>query len=337
MQPKIWLPGLIGALTVMSTVGCYSYRPYGMGAYPGSYMGPPAGTYAPGTAYPPAGYQSGTTYNQPHIVSPGTAQAFPTPADPGSPQNWQQTQKAEATRQPVTPRRNPVQLNPSQDLSEPSSGGSAVPNYEDVQDLGVPDSQPAGIDGFESDGFNDETSTPFDVGDGASIPSTETQQYAQNNNNGPKLFPVNHDAKLVSTVGYEETQPFAATENSGVSNAGFEAPMTHPANDPKSTAAAQQAGLNPYDYDPSHHWLRGVVDYDPSDKTWNLIYDVTPDRDDPFAGSITLADDPRLSVLKNDDVVLVEGSIDYNKRDRRGKPRYRIGSKTENFSRLIPR
>lgn len=92
--------------------------------------------------------------------------------------------------------------------------------------------------------------------------------------------------------------------------------------------------LNPYDYDrKDFRWLRGVVDYDEADKTWNIIYDLNPDQADRYGGSITLSEDERLSKLPANSVVLVEGYVDTNTRDRSGKPIYRV----EQLARLVPK
>lgn len=91
-----------------------------------------------------------------------------------------------------------------------------------------------------------------------------------------------------------------------------------------SHATAQSDQPSPYDYEPTGlRWLRGKVDYDRQDGAWHLIYDLTPDPGDPYGGSITLVPDERLEGLREDDVVLVEGSVDDSVVDRLGKPRYR--------------
>jgi hypothetical protein len=93
----------------------------------------------------------------------------------------------------------------------------------------------------------------------------------------------------------------------------------------QASAAASTTGPDPYDHDREHHtWLRGVVDFDQQDQSWHLIYDVAPDVNDPYGGDVTLLDHPQFQTLKPGDVVLVEGSLDANQRDRLDKPSYRV-------------
>ncbi len=92
---------------------------------------------------------------------------------------------------------------------------------------------------------------------------------------------------------------------------------------------------NPYEYDhKNYRWLRGKVDYDERDKTWNIIYSLTPDQHEKFGGSMTLVDHPDLQKLRTDDVVLLEGKIDPDALDRTGKAKYRI---EKVFGPLVPK
>ena len=82
---------------------------------------------------------------------------------------------------------------------------------------------------------------------------------------------------------------------------------------------------SPYDYDPvSYSSLRGVVDFDEEDNSWHIIYNVTPNEKDKLGGGVRLLPHPALKTLRNGDVVLIEGKVDYENLDRRGKPQYRI-------------
>ncbi len=90
---------------------------------------------------------------------------------------------------------------------------------------------------------------------------------------------------------------------------------------------------NPYAYDKNYTWLRGVVEYDKQDNLWHLLYDITPDATDQFGGEVTLIDDSRLNVLRNGEIILIDGHVDDTMRDQLGKPGYRI----ERFSRLVPK
>jgi hypothetical protein len=89
---------------------------------------------------------------------------------------------------------------------------------------------------------------------------------------------------------------------------------------------------NKYDHDrESFAWLRGVVDFDEEDGTWNIIYDIKPEAEDRFGGSMTLITDDRFQSLQDQDVVLVEGFVDAKHRDRLGKPAYRV----ERLAKLV--
>lgn len=98
----------------------------------------------------------------------------------------------------------------------------------------------------------------------------------------------------------------------------------------QTVSAARQP--NPYDHDrEGFAWLRGVVDFDEEEGTWNIIYDLRPAEDDELGGSVTLIADDRFQALRNQDVVLVEGHLDASVRDRLGKPSYRV----ERLARLV--
>lgn len=81
---------------------------------------------------------------------------------------------------------------------------------------------------------------------------------------------------------------------------------------------------NPYGHRNDYGWLRGVVDFDETDKSWHIIYNMTPDSSDAYGGGLTLIGHPDLKYLKTNDVVLVRGQIDTTSLDHFGKPSYRI-------------
>ncbi|MBS0206539.1 MAG: hypothetical protein JSS49_26925 [Planctomycetes bacterium] len=84
---------------------------------------------------------------------------------------------------------------------------------------------------------------------------------------------------------------------------------------------------NPYGRDTTHanpEWLRGVVDFDPQERTWQIVYAATPDPRDRNGGSLTLGNHRDLSRCRNGDIVVVFGGIDANQVDSRGKPIYAL-------------
>lgn len=95
---------------------------------------------------------------------------------------------------------------------------------------------------------------------------------------------------------------------------------------PESAPTAGRPGVNPYLYDTKGYtWLRGVVDFDDASKTWRITYNPDP-VSDPYGGSLTLSDDEKLGSLLPNDVVLVEGRIDTDRRDRFSKPIYHVAN-----------
>ena len=91
---------------------------------------------------------------------------------------------------------------------------------------------------------------------------------------------------------------------------------------------------SPYKKDPDGYaWLRGVVARDPKTQLWRITYSRNGVDGDPYGGSLTLVDDESLDTLIDDDVVIVEGTIDESVRDRFGKPSYRV----LRMERLVPK
>jgi hypothetical protein len=130
------------------------------------------------------------------------------------------------------------------------------------------------------------------------------------------------------------------TQRSSTTTAGsdpFDAPVpTKAVGAPRmfSVTEANYVQPNPYDFDrKNYRWLRGVVDYDEEDRTWNIIYSMNPEPKDEFGGSITLVNDNRFQVLKTGDVVYLEGRVDSKATDHTGKPRYRV----DHLAPLVPK
>lgn len=73
-----------------------------------------------------------------------------------------------------------------------------------------------------------------------------------------------------------------------------------------------------------YRWLRGSLDYDHEDGSWQIMYDRDPDPADPYGGVLTLGDDPRLRALKKSDVVVVAGYVDETAEDSFGKPVFHL-------------
>ncbi|REJ73335.1 MAG: hypothetical protein DWQ34_04865 [Planctomycetota bacterium] len=85
----------------------------------------------------------------------------------------------------------------------------------------------------------------------------------------------------------------------------------------------------PYAHDVAgHRWVQGMVSYDPQDRSWGIVYSINPDRADPYAGYLTLANDPRFSSLKDGDIVRLDGEVDPTRTDHFGRPSYVVAKIT---------
>jgi hypothetical protein len=105
----------------------------------------------------------------------------------------------------------------------------------------------------------------------------------------------------------------------------FEKPIDTNANPISLSREVTSAATPRYGYDSTGHaWLQGVVSFDPQDRTWGIVYSVNPDAQDPFAGYLTLAHDPRLSTLHDGDVVRLDGQVDPVARDHFGRATYLV-------------
>jgi hypothetical protein len=139
--------------------------------------------------------------------------------------------------------------------------------------------------------------------------------------------------RIGSASGDLEPHP-AAGGNSGSAPAGsdwndnsgeFQTPIDTDANPISLSREVTSAAMQRYGYDPSGHaWLQGVVSFDPQDRTWGIVYSVNPDTQDPYAGYLTLAHDPRLSTLHDGDVVRLDGQVDPVARDQFGRATYLV-------------
>jgi hypothetical protein len=84
-----------------------------------------------------------------------------------------------------------------------------------------------------------------------------------------------------------------------------------------------------YAYDTSgHRWLQGVVNYDPRDTSWGIVYSIDPSPTDPHNGYLTLINDPRLAALKDGDVVRLEGRVAPERLDFSSRPSYEVTTVT---------
>jgi hypothetical protein len=286
---------LFGLLTPIA--GCYSYgyqSPYGPGPYGQPYQpvypGGPGYTMPPGQPYIPGGTTPGGT-------SPGLGGPTPiTPPGGNAPPTYDNTNGSNGPIKFDAPDFNPNPGSPPAG-NPPAGGRGSVPDpNDDLNGSGGPAaSKPelsptsAQRDAFEAD-FPQET-----------------------NNTGeapPARISTEQDVFEVPDR-IDEAEPAAIRKIS----------LEVPANDRP----------NPYGRDRKHanpEWLRGLVNFDQRDRTWELIYSATPDGRDPNGGSLTLGHHPELSRCRSGDVVLIEGAIDSSQVDSRGKPIYAVDKVT---------
>jgi len=222
----------------------------------------------------------------------------PQPGTQPTPQTYQNGQNWQAP-QPG----NSNSASPSPGVLPPETGGTngagAVPNYLDPND---------------SNGTSNDSASPND-GD------LETP-FGFNPSPGVQLEGIQDSVTDANSDLFQPPvplQPASITKN-----------LPLPTEEQPNSAAQE----NPYGHDAKQfQWLRGVVDYDPEAKNWNIIFDLTPEATEEYGGSMTLVDDPQLNVLSNDDVVMIEGKVDPDEKDEFGKPKYRITK----IDRLVPR
>lgn len=281
------LCALCGA-SLLAAAGCYSSPYGGYGGYP-TYTVPPGGTVVPGGTY-----MSPATPGM--LSAPGTLSApgstFPTPADP----NWQ-----------PTPQTYPTPAGSSNDapLFNSPSTPATIPQTNPVPNYGDPNSPD----------FNSFPSGP------SSSPTNTTPFSSSTQGVGGEAF--SQDGSGVKLKGIESSAAFQVD--------------VHPAssrNEPFAQSSAPSTATNNMAFRPdgpafafdaaAYRWLRGKVDYDDVDRSWNIIYNLVPDETDLYQGSITLADGPLVSRLQHDTYVLLEGRPDPQHRDSRGRPCYHV-------------
>lgn len=321
---------------VYSQPGVFTSPPYGQpgGVPPGAIMGPGT-TYPPGSAAPPDGFippgggfgpngntppsgnlppsggYPGDTYPGSSNPTYGPSNRGPInggPSDPSAPRPGPNTRPFDTQpapfesnaprtdRRTVPPARSldtPNNTNATPFESQPAPFESGQPNRERfTRPRGSGGANPPA--GGTGSGTFEGGVTPFGSENGGAatrpMPSTDGPATAAR-----ALTPVNEGPKLqappesVVPAGAEFAAPIIKAEAS-------RKPLRHP---------------NPHDHDRNAwRWIRGTVDYDEEDKSWYLIYNLTPDEHDRHQGGLTLLGDPVvLGALHDGDVVQVEGEV----------------------------
>lgn len=194
---------------------------------------------------------------------------------------------------------------------DPNSPSPTVPNYEDptTGDFGTDPSVPD--DGFRSPQGNGAGASPF-------YPNSSAVPRSSNVAQAPRALAGPRPDYLAGVDEYDSSKKVSPASFETTANADFGA-------DPAAQNSPQTAE-DGFGYEHGQYqWLRGVVDFDPVQKTWHIIYGLTPNSADKYGGSLTLADNGQLTEFQDNDVVLVEGTPDPQAgQDVLGKPYYRV-------------
>jgi hypothetical protein len=311
MMPTRRMFRAIGGAASLVLVGCWTPAPYGYTTYPGYYgpppnqgfVAPPGGTIvSPGVTYPPApvlGPPSAPPGTSGWAPAPGPTPAptmTPTPMGPppssgslaplpGAPQSFNNGPSTFSEPQVGTSRRVPD--NPVPPPTDP------VPRPSTGPSAGPPpsDMSPFGAEGKDS----------FDKGTQMEIPKrADGPQSVASREPEPFETPLDHGGKV-------DTGVVAVAAKTVDAKTRVEPP-------------------NRFDYDrASYSYLRGVVDFNPRNKTWHIVYSPNPDRKDKYGGAFELIDSPKLRGLRDGDVVFIQGRVHPQLVDSHGKPKYEVG------------
>lgn len=299
---------LVTALSLLS--GCYSH--YGYQGQPGGgpgyygqpnygqpmYQGPgyPGGPMLNGPQGQPLG--NGGTYT-PGVTTPGSS---PTPL--GNPPSTYDNSGPSIRFE--NPNNNAPEFN-----ATPGTGRGAVPEPGDDLNNSSPGATKPSLTPTTSATQPDDLTTPF--GESSNTGNGNSGGVGS----GARVQPANGTTETDEDPFFEmptQPRPLGTSATSGASpiqRVSYEEP--------------QLAKLNPFGRDLKHAnptWLRGVIDYDPKQKTWSILYSSNPDSRDPNGGCLTLANHPGLAKCRLGEVVLAEGAIDATQTDARGKPLY---------------
>ncbi|QDV20429.1 hypothetical protein Pan153_51040 [Gimesia panareensis] len=248
-------------------------------------------------------------------------------------------------------------------LQENSDSGFSVPSPVQQQSF------ESGADTFEANPpkFNANQSVPDDTFNQNSVDSSQefqppVQSFPGNENTFPEnqnnSFPGNQDNPFPGNGNDDTFGPNSSStmrpSQGKVSHADHQMPVSGPQLvrseqfmtpakfQPASFEFPSEGGASPakgqapspFSYDrQNYRWLRGIVEFDEQEKSWNITYNATPDRTDKFGGNIVLLDQGKLNRFKNGDVVLIDGHIDGSRQDRMGKPCYFVTK----AQRLVPK
>lgn len=192
------------------------------------------------------------------------------------------------------------------DHLDESDGGKSVPDPIDP-------AKPSATEPQDAFGLDNEAKSPKR--------STKTTQ------NRRRPLDDDQDIVRISNGSLDEAEPELANSNdepsdrsSGLKTAEFQTQVRGNG----VTPASAQRDIFGYDGE-GYTWLKGIVEYDRAEKSWHLIYNKTPDENDPYGGEVTLKN-PQLfkNILRSGQAVHVQGEFDETLQDRLGKPLYDV-------------
>ena len=287
--------------------------------------------YQPYQTYPYQSYPGGM-YGQPGYIAPGSTipgGTTPTPIDPGS-----------------TGGGDAPMWEPEGDTgggTGGTGGNNSVPFYDDPSssgDLG-PAPSTSKPDMFDDDknAFGGDAN-PF--GTSQTTESESSKNVAFNEDKTPEkttemppVLQLGAEGSTKLTRSDETTDPLGAPSPITLSAAEFSQPIERSEEpDGLELPYNPEEMPNPFGHDTAgFRYLRGLVSYDDESRSWSIIYNDKPSRDDEYGGVFTLADHPGLTVLNDNDVVYIEGHVSETLTDAYGKPRYIV----EHLNKLKPR
>ena len=290
-------------LVLLSSFGCYS--PYGYGGYPGPY-----GTY-PGSVVPPDSVAPGTTYQQGTQLLP--PQGFPTPATAAAP-NAEVEPKRSATHDGVPTGAYDNDPNTVQESGAAPTGNGEGQEFApfSVNDE-LPRQELQALPPIEQTTAADVARVDGSEFEGVQQASFELEVVR------PKQAASESNVEQASAIAVDEG-PVLGAEPARLETAFAKA---IPPSAPALEEPAQRVP-SPYAFDENYKWLQGVAYQDPQDSKWYVMFSENPKATDRFGGEIMLIDHPTLSQIREEDVVLVQGTVDKTVTDRFGKPGYRI-------------
>lgn len=285
---------LAAGVLVATSVGCY--RPYYYSPPFPTYQGPtaPIQTLTPGPSYVPG-------QGVPGGLAPIPSDSLGAPANGFGGSDPFYSGSTGTNSSPPSSTFDNSSTQPTYDPN-PVTPNNTVPDYPD----------PGGVDGFDDFLQPNRTDGNGPV-DSFKVPAGEPQAMIPPST----LTPVSEvtDASLRDPLEFSLDQQEVAPID-----------LSTPLEIEQTSYMPETIGettLDPYAHEEgTYAWLRGVVERDLEDGSWTITYDLTPDEFDPFGGHFTLAADPRLENLTNDDVVLLEGRVDDSATDRLGKSVY---------------